>query len=413
VSIAKAVFRASHQVGKASMDAGCVKSKEAERRTMNRMTRHMLSLLVVLVALIWVNEAGATTARIGDVTHLQGQGTNTIVGHGLVVGLDGTGDGEDYLSTMRALNEVLKRYGTDVPTLADLGGTANVAIVMVTAQIPPTGAREGEQLDLFVTAQAANSLKGGRLLPTPLIYHTEDLGMELFAMASGTIEISADSPNAGKIVGGARMERDVFINVLARGYELPNADAGESFVQADSTYVTLVIDDHHAGWPMAVAIAQAIDHKMALNADVERVALAIDPKNVLVLVPEHQRNNPATWIRDIERIKFLVEPNEARVTINRGAGTIVVSGDTRISPVIVSQRGMTITVFTPLPDGTVPRPAVEQQDFVAVEMEETPTSNVQDLLEALNQLKVPFEERLSILEQIHKAGKLHARLVYE
>ena len=109
-----------------------------------------------------------------------------------------------------------------------------------------------------------------------------------------------------------------------------------------------------------------------------------------------------------------MESNEARVTINRRSGTIVVTGDTRLSPVVVSQRGMTVTVANPLPDGTpAAPPAFEQQDFVSLDSAGKRLPNVRDLLEALNRLKVPFADRVSILEEVHRAGKLHARILYE
>ena len=111
--------------------------------------------------------------------------------------------------------------------------------------------------------------------------------------------------------------------------------------------------------------------------------------------PQH----PRAWLR--------------RVTINRSSGTIVISGDTRMSPVIVSQKGMTVTVAAPLADGTFPVPAFEQRDFVPLDRRDNRQSNVRDLLEALNRLKTPFEDRVSILEEIHRAGKLHARLSYQ
>ena len=109
-----------------------------------------------------------------------------------------------------------------------------------------------------------------------------------------------------------------------------------------------------------------------------------------------------------------MESNGARVSINRQTGTIVVTGDTRLSPVIVSQLGMTVTVAGPLPDGSpAPPPIYEQHDFVALDSPEVRSPNVKDLLEALNRLKVPFKDRVSILEEIHRAGRLHARLLYE
>ncbi|MCH7925583.1 MAG: flagellar basal body P-ring protein FlgI, partial [Planctomycetes bacterium] len=151
-----------------------------------------------------------------------------------------------------------------------------------------------------------------------------------------------------------------------------------------------------------------------ISAEVERVALALDSKSIAVLLPLHQRTDPASWIRDVQVTPVLMESNEARVTINRKTGTIVVTGDTRISDVVVSQLGMTITVANPLADGSIlPLPAFEEHDFVALDDPEHRLPNVQDLLQALNRLKVPFKNRIAILEEIHRAGKLHARILYE
>jgi flagellar basal body P-ring protein FlgI len=94
-------------------------------------------------------------------------------------------------------------------------------------------------------------------------------------------------------------------------------------------------------------------------------------------------------------------------------GTIVVTGDTRLSPVVISQAGLTLTVVNPQPGVPVVKPAFEQQEFIALDKEELRLPNVRDLLEALNRMKVPFKDRVSILEEIHRAGKLHARLMYE
>ena len=378
------------------------------------MSRRLPILLTVSV-LLWGQAPTAwaqiASARVGDVTQVQGQGVNRITGFGLVAGLNGTGDGDSYVETMQRLKNLMDHFGGSVRALSDLKGSKNVAIVMVSATIPEHGAREGELLDVTVSALgAAKSLAGGRLLTTPLIYQGVD---DLFGLAEGRLVVDAEAPTTGKVPRGARMERDVFINVIVSGAELRSAGFVNPWIKPSERYLTLVLDEAHAGWPMAAAVAQAVDKELSISADVERVALAVDPKNVVVLLPAHQRNDPASWIRDVERTPLLMESNEARVTINRAAGTIVVTGDTRISPVIVSQQGMTITVFNPLPDGTTPRTAVEQQSFVALADENRPESNARDLLEALNRLKVGFDARVAILEEIKRAGKLHAEIVYE
>ncbi len=351
------------------------------------------------------------TARVGDLTHLQGQGRNVIVGHGLVTGLNGTGDGSQYIPTMRQLAELMRRFGVQVDSIEDVDASKNTAVVMLEATIPAHGVREGELLDVQVTALAAKSLVGGRLIATPLIYH--DRNVEgLFAFASGRIIVEGSSLTSGFIRDGARLERDVFMTVVATGEKLRAAGIMSPFVEKKETYLTLVIDDAHAGWSMATAIAQAVDKELSVSADADRVALAIDSKNVVVLLPAHQRSDPASWIRDVERTPILMESGEARVTINRRAGTIVVTGETRISPVIVSQMGLTLTVLANAGQAGG-GPLTEQQNFIAVDTERNREANVRDLLESLNRLKVPFLDRVSILEEIHRAGKLHARLMYE
>jgi flagellar P-ring protein precursor FlgI len=351
------------------------------------------------------------TARVGDVTRVKGQGENRLIGMGIVTGLSGTGDGPGYVTAMRSLAAAMARQGIPVESLDDLAGTKNVALVQLEAVVPDSGAREGDLLDVTVTALAAKSLAGGQLLSTALLY--QDPTVEgLFALASGSIVMREELPTRGMIRRGARMERDLLMNVVASGSQLIRDGIAVPFVKPGLRYMTLVIEPEQAGWPMAAAIAQAIDAELSFHAEVDRVAWAVDPKNVVVLLPEpeHEALDLAAWIRDVERTPILMESNEARVAINRASGTIVVTGDTRLSPVIVSQKGMTITV---LGGGAAAAPTIDELNFVPLDAERERSANVQDLLEALNRLKVPFEDRVSILEQVHRAGKLHAAILYE
>ncbi len=367
----------------------------------------MLTALLALEAL-----AQAPVARVADVTRLQGQGVNVLLGYGLVTGLNQTGDDAKYLQTIKAVRAMMERFGANIDDVDELSKGKNAAMVMIEVVIPEHGAREGDLLDVSVTALAAESLEGGRLLPTPLVYH--DRSVEgLFGFAQGRILTTENLPTAGIIRKGARMERDVFMHVVTGGSQLRATGLLSPWIRSDQTYITLVLDEVHAGWSMAAAVAQAVDKELSLSADVDRVALAVDSKSIVVLLPEHQRGDPASWIRDVEQTPILMESNEARVTINRTAGTIVITGDTRLSPVVVSQRGMTVTVATPTVDGVVVEPVFKQQRFVPLDPETNRSANVQDLLEALNRLQVPFTDRVSILEEIHRVGKLHAQLLYE
>lgn len=363
------------------------------------------ALLVLLVASS-AHGAGVT-ARVGDVTSLKGQRTNELIGMGLVTGLNGTGDGDEYLPSMRPLAAALKHLSNPVASIDELGGSKNVAIVMLSVRLPEFGVREGDTVDVYVsTFGAAKSLKGGRLLVTPMLYHDRTV-KEVFAYASGAIEITdEDDATSGVIHNGATIETDVLFRFSATGRELPFTAAG---IDADRNYITLVVDDAHASWAMVHEIATAINTELAQTADMDHVALAVDPKNVVVLVPSNQ--DVASWIREVERTALLVPEAEARVIVDRHSGTIVVSGDARISPVIISQKGLTITV-APTP-GQAASPAAGETTFLAIDPSKAGDTHVGDLLEALKPLNVPIEDRIEILTKIHRLGKLHARLMFE
>ena len=117
---------------------------------------------------------------------------------------------------MQAVASTMRRFGANVEALSDVASAKNTAIVMIEAVIPDHGAREGDLLDIRVTAFAAKSLEGGQLIPTPLIYHDRTVD-GLFAYAQGRIALDGPQETTGVIRAGARMERDVFINVISTG----------------------------------------------------------------------------------------------------------------------------------------------------------------------------------------------------
>ncbi len=358
--------------------------------------------------------AADVTCRIADITQLKGQRINRLIGLGLVVGLDGTGDGDEYAPTMRAMAEGLKDLAAPVVSMAELKDSKDVALVFVEATIPDSGVREGDRVDVQVSAfGAAKSLRGGRLLPVPLVHHDPMVrdNPELppfFAYAAGPVRLHDETlPTQGMIAGGAVMEEDVLLNYLAVGRDLPYTS---DWIEPNQLYITLVLDERHASWAMAHEIAVTIDSELSLAADVTHVAMAVDPKNVLVVVPHEQL--PASWIRDIETLELLVPDDEARVTINRRTGTIVVTGNATISPVIVSHKGLTVTVLPAGPDGTA-EALVGPQTFVGIDPSRAGSTGVTDLLGALNRLSVPIEDRIAIVTEIHRLGRLHAKLLIE
>src|SRR6186713_1560604 len=149
----------------------------------------------------------ALAVKVADITRLGGQRPNVLTGLGLVVGLKGTGDGGDYLPAIKPLAGMLSKFANPT-TVKELGNVDNVALVLLSAKVPPNGVRDGDQIDVYVMSQgAAKSLKGGRLFITPMTGPIPDSG--IFAMAEGAVVIEDPStPTVGVVKAGAVMEAD-------------------------------------------------------------------------------------------------------------------------------------------------------------------------------------------------------------
>jgi flagellar P-ring protein precursor FlgI len=349
--------------------------------------------LAAAVALL-VSAQAAYATRIADVTHLQGRRNNQIVGYGLVVGLSGTGDGGKYAASIMQLQTMLSKF--EIPVAASaLADTKNVAIVMVEATIPDNGVREGDRIDVRVNSSgAAKSLLGGHLVPTPL----QGPGLDrIFALASGPIRLTDPKiKTSGIISGGATMEADVIHNYIN-----------------DEWQVTLVLEDVHASHALASVIAQMVNEGASEVGQMQRVALAVGPKNVVVEIPEAERSNPADFIARVENTELLMPPGEARVVINRKTGTIVIDEEVEIGPAVISHNGMSITTTPgPPPAGAEPPPA-ETKYAASIQAPRIDHSGarLRELVDALNQLNVPSKDIIEIVENLHRLGKVKGKLV--
>ncbi|HOW19036.1 MAG TPA: flagellar basal body P-ring protein FlgI, partial [Phycisphaerae bacterium] len=135
--------------------------------------------------------------------------------------------------------------------------------------------------------------------------------------------------------------------------------------------------------------------------------------NVLVRVPETARRNPAPFLARIETLDLLMPPSEARVIVNREAGSVIISGDVQISPVVITYKGMTITTTVPEPKPTADNPQVTEKQFAPLDPARRGGTKLQDLVDALNSLKLPAADRVHIIEELSRMGKLHAKLIVE
>ncbi len=363
---------------------------------------------LILVLLSGAGLAARGEVRVQDVARLQGQRTNKLMGYGLAVGLAGTGDGEKYAATMRALAALHKRYHAPVLSDADLKGNASVAIVTVEVTIPEFGAREGESLDVVVSAVGkARSLAGGQLLTTPLqfaLFDAQDPStQDIFALAGGRIELpNVATPTRGIIRGGATLEADFLYSFISDGA------------------ITLVLDDAHGGWPWAQMLARAINHAESEllppaagpgSAGAPRVvaletAVALGPKNVRVRIPQAEQAQPAAFIaRVLQAPLFLLPEQQARVTINRASGTVSFTGTVTISPTVLQIPG-----YGTLSIGAAPG---APGGLVGLDPQQTGGVEFQELLQTLAALKLAPDQLIAAIELLHQTGTLHAQLRYE
>ena len=357
--------------------------------------------LLLAVALLFPWSAFATS-RIKDIADFEGVRDNQLVGYGLVVGLNGTGDDlKKSVFTRESLIGMLERLGVNSrDTKLD---TKNVAAVMVTAALPPFG-RQGTRIDIEIAALGdATSLQGGTLLVTPLL----GADSEVYAVAQGPVAIGGYTatgdassvtkgvPTSGRIANGAIIEREV----------------GFTMNSMQDVKITLRNPD----LTTAQRIADAINGYLSLGA-----ARPLDPGTVQVTVPPTFNGDTVGLLTKIEQLP--VEPDEiARVVVDENSGVIVMGENVRISTVAIAQGNLTIRITeTPQvsqPNAfsntgtttTVPRTNIQVDEQNGKKLAMMPAGvTLQELVNGLNALGVGPRDMISILRAIKAAGALQA-----
>src|SRR3954469_13797553 len=318
--------------------------------------RKVFSILLIIVAL----PSTSLAVKIADITRISGQRTNILTGLGLVYGLKGSGDGGDFQPAIRQLASMLAKFN-DPSTVKELASAANVAVVSLTATVPSNGVRNGDHIDVYVTSiGAAGSLKGGRLFVTPMIGPRPGSG--IFALSEGpTVIEDPSTPTVAVIKQGCVME----------------ADLPAHYVD-DHGCFTLIIDDPSASWTMANTIAKIIND--GLSDDGQLIATAVDPKQVVVTIPQAERARPDGFISRVQLLPVTLLPSEARVQVNDKTGTIIMTGDVEISPVVISHKGLTISTIAPAPVPTPRTPVVTEKDAIALDTTAQGGAKLQELL---------------------------------
>jgi flagellar P-ring protein precursor FlgI len=361
------------------------------------MTRSVAALLLLLLA-----PAAPAGEKVKDLVEVVGVRENQLVGLGLVVGLDGTGDSSPVLA--QTLASALRRLGVNVG--ADQVKAKNAAVVALTASLPPF-ARPGTTIDVTASSAGdARSLAGGVLLRAPL----EAADGQVYAVAQGSLvvaglsaggsaaSIQKNHPTVGRLLGGGIVERAVEGPALGDKNELRLALRSPSFQTADR-------------------LAKAI------TTGTPVVAVAEDAATVRVVVPDAALKG-GELVALIARLGELeIEPDvEARVVISERTGTIVAGERVRISRVAISHGALTVTVSEgaavsqpgPLSGGqtaVVPGTAVQVTEAAPGLHMLEPGATVADLARALDALGVTPRDLVAIFQALSAAGALHAKLV--
>ena len=376
--------------------------REATRRArLPRPCAHILPLTILLGTILLPHGAGAQI-RIKDIADTEGVRDNQLVGYGLVVGLNGTGDKLDNaVFTKQSLVGMLERLGVNTRDQEAKLSTKNVAAVMVTANLPPF-ARSGGRIDLTVSALGdASNLTGGTLLVTPML----GADGEVYAVGQGALSTGAvaakgagesvtrNIPTSARIANGATVEREVPFTLGAGG--------------------TLRLSLRNPDLTTAMRIQTAIDG--ALGGAVAKVT---DPRTVSLDL--HGRDA----IDTLERIEDLrVNPDSpAVVVVDEASGTIVMGDNVRISTVAIAQGNLTIRV-TEAPEVSQPGPlsngTTQTVDRTTIRVDDqhdrklgilAGSVTLRDLVASLNALGVGPRDLISILQAIKSAGALQADL---
>lgn len=364
----------------------------------------LFSTALIAVSLIGGLQPAAANSRIKDIASFEGVRDNILVGYGLVVGLNGTGDDlTKSIFTRESLVGMLERLGVNA---RDNGlEVDNIAAVMVTATLPPY-ARQGTRIDVNIsTIGDASNLLGGTLLVTPLIAADG----EVYAVAQGPVAASGFSaqgaassvtrgvPTAGRISNGGIVEREINFQMT----------------EMESVKISLRNPD----FTTSRRVAQAINAFLG-----QPIAQPLDPATVRMALPQQYANNAVGLITDIEQLR--VSPDYiAKVVIDEKSGVIVMGENVRISTVAIAQGNLTIRI-TETPQVSQPNPFSQGGETVVVprtqiEIDEDEERRLtvlpsgvtlQELVDGLNALGVGPRDMIAILQAIKAAGALQAEI---
>jgi len=365
----------------------------------------VLALICCLALLTSTVFAESAVTRIKDIAKVQGVRSNQLMGYGLVVGLNGTGDNDDIPQMISSTVSMLRTFGITVNE-ADLD-SKNVAAVIVTATLPPF-VREGDTIDVTVSAMGrASSIQGGTLLQTPL----RAADGEVYAVAQGPV-------STGGFTAGNGSNNTAQKNYPTVG-TTPNGAIVEITVEddiGDKGQISLSLGN--ADFTTATRIANAINSAYYPM----QIARAANPGRIDVVIPGNYRTNVVSFISTIESLNVTPD-NIAKVVFNERTGTIIMGGDVSVDECAITQGGLSIRIArdfnvsqpNPLSLGrgrttVTPEDSTEVEEMPSSSIVLPPTTSVNDLVGALNAVGATPRDCISILQALKAAGAIHATL---
>jgi len=347
--------------------------------------------------------ATAQAARVKEVASVQGVRSNPLVGYGLVVGLDGTGDQTTQTPfTGQSLTAMLQQFGVILPQGVTMQ-PRNIAAVMVTTSLPPF-AQTGQQLDVVVSSIGnAKSLRGGTLIATPL----RGTDGQIYAMAQGNLIVGG----AGASAGGSKVQ----INHLSAGRVPAGALVERTVPTALQSGDSIQFDLNAADFNTARNLAKTIN-----KAKGEGVAQALDGRTVRVRVPADP-DQRVSFLADLEDLPLDLSSPAARVVINARTGSVVMNQAVALSACAIAHGNLSVTISS-TPQVSQPGPFSGGQTTVTektdISIKQEPGSLIQlpttaklaDVVKALNALGATPQDLLAILQAMKSAGAITAEL---
>jgi flagellar P-ring protein precursor FlgI len=365
----------------------------------------ILALMAALTAALALTATPTQAERVKDLASVSGVRTNQLVGYGLIVGLDGTGDQTSQAPfTVQSIKNMLAQFGVTVPPQSN-PQLKNVAAVTVHAELPPF-AKPGQTIDVSVSSIGnAGSLRGGTLLLAPL----RGADGDVYAMAQGSLivsgfgvsgrdgsRIAVNVPSGGRIPGGATVEREVRSN-FAMGQ-------------------TVTLNLNSPDFTTATRLAEGINRMLGAGT-----AAAIDAVSVQVLAPSDPSQRIA-YVSTLEQLE--IQPGEApaRVIINSRTGTVVIGSNVRVLPAAVSHGSLSVTItertdvsqpnaFAAGQTVEVPRSEIEIDQPKARMFKFEAGVNLDAIVDAVNRVGAAPGDLVAILEALKQAGALRAELI--